>query len=767
MIKSEWKALLHNWVLLVVMISVITIPVIYAGFFLYSMWDPYGNMGELPVAVINNDVPAEYEDRVINIGDDLVEELMDNDSLDFRFDYTAEEAEKALKNGEIYMVITIPENFSANASTLMDEKPQRMIIDYDINPGTNYIASKFSQSAMVKLKASVNEAVVESYSEILFDSLTEIRDSMVDAADGSGELLDGVDEARDGVIDLDDGAHEMHDGTIDLLDGVGELKDGVYDYTDGVAQIYDAIPDLKSGIKKLDKGARQLEKGTDTLEEGINDYTAGANQITAGLTALKAALEDVDGLGAKLQTLATTLQNMMGLKSGLETASTALGQASDALAAGNNYITQAYSTLNFDYSGMSMEQITAVKTAQAYLASGAAVYVTGAKSGVDQVKAGIAQTAAAIPSAEVLSGSAVQLSAGAAQLQSAVDQLSAGAATLVSNNKKLQKGASDVENGMDKLYYHGTRILMDGADELADGVEELYSHNAELNDGTQELYDGSVDLEDGARQIADGTEELRDGMDEMLDGTTELHDGIQDGSDELNEKLEYVSDETDEFMSAPVDTNENMVTTVPNNGHAMAPYMMSVALWIGALAFCLIYPLTQYSGEYTSAFAWWASKATVLYATTVMQSLILVLVLHAVIDFRPARLGQTVAFAMLTALAFTSIQYFFNVFMGKVGSFMMLIFMVLQLAGSAGTYPVEISPKFVSVIHWLVPYTYTVNAFRSTIAGGESIRHSVVVLVGIIIVFSFLTIINFQIKSKRRKNDEFILYDWLEEEGLA
>ena len=97
----------------------------------------------------------------------------------------------------------------------------------------------------------------------------------------------------------------------------------------------------------------------------------------------------------------------------------------------------------------------------------------------------------------------------------------------------------------------------------------------------------------------------------------------------------------------------------------------------------------------------------------------------------------------------------------------MLVFMVIQLAGSAGTYPVEISPEFVSKIHAYVPFTYTVNAFRSTIAGGRSIRQSVYVLIGLIVVFTLLTILQFNHMAHRRKANRKTLYDWLEEKGLA
>ena len=223
------------------------------------------------------------------------------------------------------------------------------------------------------------------------------------------------------------------------------------------------------------------------------------------------------------------------------------------------------------------------------------------------------------------------------------------------------------------------------------------------------------------------------------------------GSSEKEVKETNASDDTISMFATPITDEETKITTVENNGHAMAPYMMSVGLWVGCLAFCLMYPLTEYKGKLKSGFAWWGSKASVLYPVAVLQGVLLILLLHVFDGFTPVEMTKTILFAALTGVCFTSIMYFFNITFGKVGSFLMLIFMVVQLAGSAGTYPVEISPSFVAKIHYYLPFTYTVNAFRSTICGGESIRQAVIVLIGLTLIFSILTILQFNHMARRKK----------------
>ena len=150
MIKKEWQRLLHNPLLIVVLAAIILIPSIYAGFFLASMWDPYGELDKLPVAVVNKDVAVMYDGEEIAIGDELVKNLKEDASLNYSF-VDDETAQQGLRNGDYYMVITIPEDFSYNATTVLDDNPEKMQLQYETDPATNYVAMKLSESAMTKI----------------------------------------------------------------------------------------------------------------------------------------------------------------------------------------------------------------------------------------------------------------------------------------------------------------------------------------------------------------------------------------------------------------------------------------------------------------------------------------------------------------------------------------------------------------------------------------------------------------------------------------
>ena len=285
MLKQEWKSLFHNKILLLVVIVIALIPAIYAGLFLASMWDPYGNVDKLPVAIVNEDEPAEYGDTTLTVGDQLVDNLKENDSLAFNF-VDADVAKEGLKNGTYYMVITIPKNFSANAATVMDDQPEKMILNYETNPGTNYIASKLSETALGKIKTSIREEVTKTYAEAIFDQIGTAGDGMQEAADGAKKIKDGMDDASDGNKKITDNLKVLADSTLTFKEGSEELTEGLKSYTDGAAQVNDGAKQLDDGVSTLTASLPTLTNGVDQLNSGVKEYTDGVATLNSNSEAL-------------------------------------------------------------------------------------------------------------------------------------------------------------------------------------------------------------------------------------------------------------------------------------------------------------------------------------------------------------------------------------------------------------------------------------------------------------------------------------------------
>lgn len=905
MVKQEWKSLWRNKILMIVLVFIIAIPAIYTTLFLGSMWDPYGKLDNLPVAVVNLDEPVEYEGETLNVGKKLVDKLKDDGSLCFNFT-DADQAERGLKNGTYYMVITVPKNFSENATTLMDTVPKKMELDYKTNPGTNYIAMKMSETALEKIKTSVAQEVTKTYAETIFDKIGEAGDGMKDAADGAGEIYDGTEKLADGNKTISDNLKTLSEGTLTFKDGTSELKVGLSSYLDGVNQLSDGSTtlangatslltgalklneganSLSDGTKTLTSGTATLESGAKTLESGLKTYTdgvkqandgaaalnanssaltAGAQQLTAGNEQLSSGSAQIlGGLNQMSSTVKSGLPSedkITELSGGLDTYSAAIGKMNDELQntslpseeelaalnavktdltnsltnAGDNakslYVLAAQlqasgdlqtaaqvkeiadslaanvtSAANdataigavFEQVTPSLSKVTELKNGVAELNENKELVLGGAKTAVNGMYSGLANVSYAldtqiIPGMSTLDGGISQVSDGAkslssglttytsgvaqvgsgltqlndnsAQLNSGATQLSSGASQLASGAKTLDSGADELKSGT-KTLADGTKTLDDGTKTLTNGFATLTANNSKLSSGANQLADGAVTLNDGAGQLYDGSITLGNGLSDLKDGADTLKTGLEDGKKTIDENKG--DDAVYEMISSPVESNETKISNVENNGHAMAAYMMCVGLWVLCIAFCIMYPLTEHHGEIKSGFSWWLSKAGIAYLVALVSAYAMIGSLQLFLHFEPTELLNTFLVAGITAIAFMSILYFFNVWLGKVGSFLMLIFMVVQLAGSAGTYPIEISGDFVATIHKWLPFSYAVDAFRGTISGNGNILEVTIVLLSIAVIFTLLTIMMFNIRAKMIKNNKKGLYDFIEKCGLA
>lgn len=905
MVKQEWKSLWRNKILMIVLVFIIAIPAIYTTLFLGSMWDPYGKLDELPVAVVNLDEPVEYEGETLNVGQKLVDKLKEDGSLCFNFT-DADQAERGLKNGTYYMVITVPKNFSENATTLMDTVPKKMELDYKTNPGTNYIAMKMSETALEKIKTSVAQEVTKTYAETIFDKISEAGDGMKDAADGAGEIYDGTEKLSDGNKTISDNLKTLSEGTLTFKDGTSELKVGLSSYLDGVNQLSDGSTtlangatslltgalklndganSLSDGTKTLTSGTATLESGAKTLESGLKTYTdgvkqandgaavlnanssaltAGAQQLTAGNEQLSSGSAQIlGGLNQMSSTVKSGLPSedkITELSGGLDTYSAAIGKMNEELQntslpseeelaalnavktdltnsltnAGDNakslYVLAAQlqasgdlqtaaqvkeiadslaanvtSAANdataigavFEQVTPSLSKVTELKSGVAELNENKELVLGGAKTAVSGMYSGLANVSYAldtqiIPGMSTLDGGISQVSDGAkslssgltsytsgvaqvgggltqlndnsAQLNSGANQLSSGASQLSSGAKSLDSGADELKSGT-KTLADGTKTLDDGTKTLTSGFATLTANNSKLTSGANQLADGAVTLNDGAGQLYDGSITLGNGLSDLKDGANTLKTGLEDGQKTIDENKG--DDAVYEMISSPVKSNETKISNVENNGHAMAAYMMCVGLWVLCIAFCIMYPLTEHHGTIKSGFSWWLSKAGIAYLVALVAAYAMIGSLQLFLHFEPTELLNTFLVAGITAIAFMSILYFFNVWLGKVGSFLMLIFMVVQLAGSAGTYPIEISGDFVATIHKWLPFSYAVDAFRGTISGNGNILEVTIVLLSIAIIFTLLTIMMFNIRAKMIKNNKKGLYDFIEKCGLA
>ncbi|WEV58063.1 YhgE/Pip domain-containing protein [Ligilactobacillus acidipiscis] len=299
MIKKEFGMIWEHKIILATLLGIMFIPFLYSVFFLKSVWDPYGNVDKLPVAVVNDDRPVTFQDKQLDVGDQLVANMKKQDGLEWHF-VSAQKAKEGMSQHKYYMVVTVPKNFSKNAATVLNDKPQKMNLKYQTNDSLNYIGQVITKEAAGQLNNKVSKTVSTAYADTMFGVVKQVGAGFGKAAkgavklsDGSKALSNGLTTYTAGVKTLNDGVMTMHAGVEPLSAGIVQLADGslvldkgLHTYTGAVSQVNQGVQTLRAGTVPLASGVSQLQNGAQTLSGGINQYTGAVGQLNGGLQQL-------------------------------------------------------------------------------------------------------------------------------------------------------------------------------------------------------------------------------------------------------------------------------------------------------------------------------------------------------------------------------------------------------------------------------------------------------------------------------------------------
>ncbi|MBE6720487.1 MAG: YhgE/Pip domain-containing protein [Ruminococcaceae bacterium] len=774
-LKAETKAhaFIKKYFMIIVVFAIMLIPSIYTVLFLGSMWDPYGNTGNLPVAIVNEDKPIVYDGRVVNIGEQLCDKLKDNKSLKFNF-VNEQTALDGLENATYYMVMVIPSDFSANSVTLTSDNPQKMQLEYYVNPGTNYIASKFGESAVKTIKEQINKTVINTYATTVYGKLGTIHDGFLAAADGSGQIGDGVSKLKGGNLQITNGLDTLSNGCLVLKEGTGTLQDGLKQYTDGVNQVDAGVSQIQGGTKQLVANNQKLNDGAEQLLGGLNLMS---DQIGESLT--EENLKDLQTLEDGLLELNDGIQTLQkAINEDYRISDDTIKKAQDTLKTADEFvksdtfknISQIISHSDIDYDSLiqridllemllpnEKENLESLKKTLITLQE---IQKFGEKVTPENAQKLITTANGVVNAYGTLTDGVQRLSDGGnLALPAASDTL-----------KKMTGGLQSVKNGLDRTvekdgetgliegmttlkegistYTGGVSQVDDGVGQVADGLDKLTANNGKLNSGASKLNGGAGQLYDGSVKLLDGSEQIGDGCNKLLAGANTLETSLLDGAKQIEDT--NTGEDSADMFSQPVDAKETFQRNINSNGEAMSAYMMCAGLWVACLAFCLMFSPFNTSLKSRKTFF---RHAAIAGFVAVLAPIIMVTLLSAINGLRPAHPIETYMMAILTSMAFMTVVYMLNTMFDSIGSFALLVLLCLQLSGAAGTYPIELSPKFYQIIHPFMPFTYGVDAFRSTLSTGNSLVTDVMVFAGIIVVCGVLTLLTYdlrQIKLRRK-----------------
>ncbi|WP_173275962.1 MULTISPECIES: YhgE/Pip domain-containing protein [unclassified Streptococcus] len=873
---KEWKAIFKKPTFIIVMIGISLIPALYNIIFLSSMWDPYGQLSDLPVAVVNNDKEASYNGNTMAIGKDMVSNLKENKTLDFHF-VDEEEGKKGLEDGDYYMVVTLPSDLSEKAASILTDHPEQMQIDYQTSSGHSFIASKMSDSAMTQLKQNVSTNVTETYTKALFNKMVDLKDGMSQAASGSEKLTDGANQLVAGsqtlttnlhslaasslrfsngteqftrglssyvsgveqlhlglgnfnsglvtytgaVSQLDSGLGQLSSKSPELVGGINQLYTGVESYTGGVSKLNVGLNQFSSGVSaytngvgNLATGANQLSNQSATLRMGVEQLNEGIQQLSSKLDASSEQKDQINQLSSGLNQLNQAIQNIdvgdtkqldsvLSSIASLSNQMLASAQSEKATTLANIQSTAAYQSLTSEQqaeisASVSQNSTDSIQSAQSIVAlvqglQGslenlqnqssnlstlknqanqvlplASTSLTGLSSGLTEIQGAV--TSKLVPASQSIalgvnayiagvdkvSQGANQLSEKNATLTSSLDQLVSGSNILTQKSSSLTTGVGqlvektpELVSGIEKLS-NGSNELNQKSQELIAGIDKLQSGSGKLADKSSQLLSGASQLENGANKLADGSGKLTEGGTKLTSGL----EGLQTGAASLGQELSNASDQLKSastesknavILSNPLSLAKTDNDQVPVNGIAMAPYMISVALFVASLSTNMIFAKLPSGRHPESRWAWLKSRAEI---NGIIAILAVILVYGGVhlIGLTANHEMRTFILIILTSLVFMSMVTALTTWNSRIGAFFSLILLLLQLASSAGTYPLALTNDFFRAINPWLPMSYSVSGLRQTISMTGNIHHQVIFLVVILALFTGLGMLAYQPK---------------------
>ena len=759
---EELKALIKSPKLWVTMIGVALVPALYNLSFLGSMWDPYGSLDNLPVAVVNKDKTATLNDKKLTIGDDMVDSMSINKALDYHF-VSQKKADKGLKDGDYYMVITLPEDLSEKASSLLTDNPKKLNIKYQTTAGRSFVASKMSESAMTKLKDTVSENITETYTKAVFKSMSGLQDGLQEASDGGNELLSGSQQLESGSQTITDNLNTAASGSQTLADGTATLSSGLTTYTNGVSTLASGANELNSNSVALISGIAQLKESSTQVQrlvDGANSLTDGLQQLATSTTLSAEETENIQSLISGLPQLNAGIQQLNASVSEIST-NVDITQISTVL---SDIVSQAQGILKAEEKDSS-DRLAAIQATPVYQedldASQQAQLVNALNTSGNSVSQQAQQILTDVQTMKASLTALSPLSSKVTELQTAVSQIanqsnvalpgSVKALTTLSTGlnqvntattTQLVPGSSQIASGISTLntkLSSGANELLTGAttytnavSQIASGANQLVANNNQLTSGASQLQSGAEALASGSSQLAAGSGTLTSGLTTLTSGLSTLSSSLTDASKQLS--LVSVTNKNAKLVSNPVSTKETDNDNVKVNGIGMAPYMIAVSLMVVALSTNVIFASSLSGRPVKNRFEWAKQKLFINGLISTVGSLVLYgaiqfLGFEANYEWRTIFLiilGGWTLMALVTALVGWDNRY---------GSFLSLVMLLLQVGSAGGSYPIELSPKFFQVVHPYMPMTYIVTGLRQTISMTGSIGTQVGVLSAFLVAF--------------------------------
>lgn len=671
-IKGDFDKIRNNTIAWIVIIGLTIVPSLYAWFNIAASWDPYSNTGNLKVAVASEDIGYEGDltSMNLNIGDRVLSSLRENDALNWVFT-SKEDAIQGVKDGSYYAALVIPKSFSRDMMSFFTPDVHRSELIYFLNEKENAIAPKITDKGASAVKSQIDAVFARSVAEIVFEIASGIS-SLMEKGDADKYMnvflhnfeAAGAETSQNAEL-LETYAlltDSLADIEVTATELAGDMTQNAGNTQQLLAEASGRVSETAAEIEKigreimraLDEAAGAYDSIAADLDKIINAADAGADEVVSKLEKIE---KNLDKMTQGLEKLRITAQNL-------------------------------YDQIPEDYT----ELRSAVKKLIADLDD-----VIGRQ-----------------------------------------DDAATAISTAISEIQKVQKTVKEVKTVCIELRKDIDVIRTKYVTEIEPAIEELSASLIETNGAVSEVFDNldilAADLETDGRAageslrrtseaIRTAAAEMKTVGDNIQQSAKELAEAVRSGEvEKIRGLLGAGTSELSEFVSAPVVLDKKVMFPVANYGSAMAPFYTVLSIWVGAivLAAMLKVNLTEERKrelEDLRDYQVYLGRMVFFIVIALLQSGLVCLGDLFFLEIQCEHPGLFLLAGWFTGVVFAVIMYTLTISFGDVGKAIAVILLVIQVAGSGGTFPIEMTPQFFQNMAGLMPFTYSMSAMRECIGG--------------------------------------------------
>lgn len=683
--SGDMKRLVRNPFALVIAIGLCIIPSLYAWFNIYSNWDPYANTKNIKIAVATEDTGYQMDDgTTVNMGDSVIESLKENDKIGWVFTDTKDAALEGVYSGEYYAAVIISSDFTYSMYNVFREDFKGPTISYYENKKKNAVATKITDSAVSTLKQSINEQFIEVLASNIFEQTNHISEQMEEndkfayfqnKLENLNENLIGYSKMIDTFIA---GNSELSQAVAEAKGSIPGLSDKVSDGAKSFGTARSSLDDTKTSLKSFSENVNQtmtsINDSMNKIQGSINATNlAGDAQQTAD-SLNQAALDAVE-LQRELNRLQEHLKKVV---------------VEDSVSDADRTVIQKI-----------IETIESI--------NGGATDIEKAISSINQIAMGFSGDSQTDTINTQVSGSMV------------ADAINKS----LSDMTQVLTTCSQAITNMQEMY---TTSLVPQLDNVIDSMSQMLNNVSDiltrLDDTLGDMNSVFSGIETTVTGANDSLEQIQTVIDGVSEKLTKLLDRLNSVEDDekVQAFMEFMKGDPEgygEFFSQPVLVTTEEVYPIPNYGSAMTPFYTILAIWVGGT---ILVALIKVKAEpknlkNVKSYQLFFGRYLLFFVMGQLQALIIVLgdiyILHCQILYP----GWFWLVASLASVTFTLLIYSLALSFGDVGKALAVVIMVIQIAGSGGTFPIELLPAVYRNIYIFFPFPYAINAMRETIGG--------------------------------------------------